>query len=81
MSFPVYVSGEEVKSAEDFVRLMNETDVSEDFFKAVETEKCVDMFANSHGIMFGSGEVWIAEYLDSIDEEKGTLYVIALNLV
>lgn len=80
MYFPVYVSGEEVKTAGDFLDLMNSTEISDTFFKAVESETCKDMSANSHGIMFGDGEVWIAEYREDINAEKGELYVIALNL-
>lgn len=79
MYFPSYVSGEEIATAEDFLKLMETKTVPDKFYEAVKAETCEHMSANSHGIMFGEGEVWIAEYLDDVSDEHGTLYVITLN--
>ena len=78
--YPITVDETELKNADEFVSFMSAADISDDYYEAVRAESCVDMFANSHGIMFGDGEVWIAEYLEDISDEKGQLYVIALNL-
>ena len=57
--YPVRVAGEWINSPEELVAVLSQADISEEFMLDVENETCEDMFANSHGSMFGYGSVWI----------------------
>ena len=58
--YPVRVVGEWINSPEELVAVLSQADISEAFMQDVENETCEDMFANSHGSMFGYGSVWIS---------------------
>ena len=58
--YPVLVAGEWINSPEELVAVLSQADISEAFMQDVENETCEDMFANSHGSMFGYGSVWIS---------------------
>ena len=58
--YPVRVAGEWVNSPEELIAILSQADISEAFMQDVENETCEDMFANSHGSMFGYGSVWIS---------------------
>ena len=78
--YPVLVAGEWINSPEELVAVLSQADISEDFMLDVENETCEDMFANSHGSMFGYGSVWISCRVGEDPMGPYDMGVITLNL-
>ena len=78
--YPVLVAGEWINSPEELVAVLSQADISEDFMLDVENETCEDMFANSHGSMFGNGSVWINCRVGEDPMGPYDMGVITLNL-
>lgn len=78
--YPVLVAGEWINSPEELVAVLSQADISEDFMLDVENETCEDMFANSHGSMFGNGSVWISCRVGEDPMGPYDMGVITLNL-
>ncbi len=77
VSYPVTVDGKEVKSADDFKALIAANKPSEDFTLAIRKAVCMQMFANSRGIMLGDGDhnLW----LNQDQTDKKLLKITAIN--
>ena len=78
--YPVLVAGEWINSPEELVAVLSQEDINEDFMLDVENETCEDMFANSHGSMFGNGSVWINCRVGEDPMGPYDMGVITLNL-
>ena len=78
--YPVLVDGEWINSPEELVAVLSQADINEDFMQDVENETCEDMFANSHGSMFGYGSVWINCRVGEDRMGPYDMGVITLNL-
>ena len=78
--YPVLVAGEWINSPEELVEVLSQADINEDFMLDVENETCEDMFANSHGSMFGYGSVWISCRVGEDPMGPYDMGVITLNL-
>lgn len=78
--YPVLVDGEWINSPEELVVVLSQADINEDFMQDVENETCEDMFANSHGSMFGYGSVWINCRVGEDRMGPYDMGVITLNL-
>ena len=61
VSYPITVSGTELKDAESFIAFMNTKTVHYSDRAALEEETCQDMFVNGIGICLGSGQIWICD--------------------
>jgi hypothetical protein len=79
VSYPITIGNTTYNSKEDFANKDFSSVFSDAFYTGINNETCTDMFCNCNGIMLGEeGEVWIAEVIDSADEE-GELKVISIN--
>lgn len=65
VSYPIEIDGINVTNSEDFVNLINEKGVSDDFIAAIQAEPCKDLFARDLGVMMGNGEIWYTQLADT----------------
>ncbi len=61
ISYPITIGNITCNSKEDFAKGDFAAELNEEFYAGMEKESCMDMFCNYSGIMFGDGQVWIAE--------------------
>lgn len=61
VSYPITVSGTELKDAESFIAFMNTKKVHASDRAALAEENCHDMFVNGIGICLGSGQIWLCD--------------------
>lgn len=61
VSYPITVSGTELKDAESFIAFMNTKTVHYSDRAALAEENCHDMFVNGIGICLGSGQIWLCD--------------------
>jgi hypothetical protein len=73
VSYPITIGTTTCENREDFISGNFSSQLSDEFYEAVENEDCTEMFCNYQGIMLGEeGQIWIAE-LD------GTLTITGIN--
>lgn len=78
LSSPFTMDGVSYESAEEFLTLVSEDQLSPEFFEAIEEESCDYMFVNFKGIMFGDGQIWFSEILNENLTSQG-LKIYAIN--
>jgi len=78
VSYPITIGNVICENKEAFAEGEFESELTEDFYKAIEEETCIDMFCSWRGIMFSDGEVWIGEVIDEATGE-GELKIIAIK--
>ena len=61
VKYPVNVRGTICENEADFDKAIKGKKVTAEDRKAMEDEDCKDMFSNSHGLCFGSGEIWMQD--------------------
>ena len=78
VSYPITVSGTELKDAESFIAFMNTKTVHASDRAALAEENCHDMFVNGIGICMGSGQIWLCDPA-YMTEETPKLEIIGIN--
>lgn len=81
ISYPITIADITYADKEEFLEASSDfaQSLSEDFFAGLENEDCNRMFCNWSGIMMGAtGEIWIADLLDSELNPLG-LKITAVN--
>lgn len=68
-----------VDNKDDFAEGSFASDISKEFYTAIEQASSVDMFCNWQGIMLGAGEIWVSEVLNDDGTSQG-LKIRAFNI-
>ena len=78
VKYPVNVCGVTAENEAEFDKAIKGKKVTAEDRKAMEDENCKDMFSNSHGLCFGSGEIWMQDS-SALTDQDPEIHIITIS--